>query len=75
MTELIGYMRVSRVAGREGDSFISPALQRERIEAHAKAHGHDVISWETDLDQPGSRYQRPGFQRALEAMPVPLEVE
>jgi site-specific DNA recombinase len=68
MTNLIGYVRVSRVAGREGDSFISPAIQRERIEAHAKAHGHEVVAWETDLDQPGSRYQRPGFQRALEAV-------
>jgi site-specific DNA recombinase len=68
MTNLIGYVRVSRVAGREGDSFISPAIQMERIEAHAKAHGHEVVSWETDLDQPGSRYQRPGFQRALEAV-------
>jgi DNA invertase Pin-like site-specific DNA recombinase len=68
MADLIGYIRVSRIAGREGDSFISPDVQRERIEAHAKAHGHEVVSWETDLDQPGSRYMRPGFQRALEAV-------
>jgi site-specific DNA recombinase len=68
MTKLIGYIRVSRVAGRQGDSFISPDVQRERIEAHAKAHGHDLVSWEADLDQPGSRYERPGFQRALEAV-------
>jgi len=32
---LIGYVRVSRVAGREGDGFISPTVQRERIEAFA----------------------------------------
>jgi DNA invertase Pin-like site-specific DNA recombinase len=68
MTKLIGYVRVSRVAGREGDSFISPEIQRERIEAHAKAHGHEIVSWETDLDQPGSRYERPAFQLALEAV-------
>jgi DNA invertase Pin-like site-specific DNA recombinase len=36
MTKLIGYVRVSRIAGREGDSFISPDVQRERIEAHAR---------------------------------------
>jgi hypothetical protein len=35
--QLAGYIRVSRVAGREGDSFISPGVQRERIEHHAAA--------------------------------------
>jgi DNA invertase Pin-like site-specific DNA recombinase len=65
---LIGYIRVSRVAGRGGESFISPTLQREPIEAHAAAHGHTVVDWQEDLDQPGSRYERPGFQRALEAV-------
>lgn len=27
MVEVVGYVRVSRVAGREGDSFLSPELQ------------------------------------------------
>jgi site-specific DNA recombinase len=67
---LIGYIRVSRVAGREGESFISPTVQRERIEAHAAANGHTVVDWREDLDQPGSRYERPGFQRAIEAVEV-----
>jgi DNA invertase Pin-like site-specific DNA recombinase len=65
---LIGYIRVSRVAGREGPAFISTEVQRERIEAQAKARGHTVINWEQDLDEPGSRYERPGFQAALEAV-------
>jgi DNA invertase Pin-like site-specific DNA recombinase len=65
---LIGYIRVSRVAGREGPSFISTELQRERIEAMAVAHGHTLSDWEQDLDQPGSRYGRAGFQAALEAV-------
>ena len=65
---LIGYVRVSRVGGREGDSFISPAVQRGRVEAYAGAQGHQVVVWEEDLDQPGSRYQRRGFQAALEAV-------
>jgi DNA invertase Pin-like site-specific DNA recombinase len=65
---LIGYTRVSRVAGREGPSFISIELQRERIEAIAAAHGHTLVDWEQDLDQPGSKYERPGFQAALEAV-------
>jgi site-specific DNA recombinase len=65
---LIGYVRVSRVAGREGETFISPTVQRERIEAMAIAQGHTVVDWKEDLDQPGSRYRRPGFQAALEAV-------
>src|SRR5690348_14869173 len=65
---LIGYIRVSRVAGREGASFISTEVQRERIEGMAAAHGHTVSDWEQDLDQPGSKYDRPGFQAALEAV-------
>lgn len=36
MVEVVGYVRVSRVAGREGDSFLSPELQRESIEGLAK---------------------------------------
>ena len=27
-----GYVRVSKVGGREGETFISPQVQRERIE-------------------------------------------
>jgi site-specific DNA recombinase len=65
---LIGYIRVSRVAGREGDSFISPAVQRETIERHARGGGHQLIDVLRDLDQPGSRDDRPEFQRALEAV-------
>lgn len=66
--DLVGYVRVSRVAGREGDSFISPDVQRERINASAIAGGHRIVAWEIDLDEPGSRYERPGFQAALEAV-------
>jgi hypothetical protein len=28
-----GYIRVSRAAGREGESFISPDVQRQKIQA------------------------------------------
>jgi site-specific DNA recombinase len=62
---LLGYIRVSQVKGREGDSFISPDVQRERIAAQASAGGHTILDWIDDLDEPGSRYARPGFQRAL----------
>jgi DNA invertase Pin-like site-specific DNA recombinase len=59
---VVGYIRVSRVAGREGASFISPAVQRERI----ASSGHEVVEWIEDLDQPGSRRDRPGLMRAME---------
>src|SRR5215211_8233591 len=65
---LIGYVRVSRVAGREGPTFISPDVQRERIEKQAAASRHVIVDWQTDLDQPGSKRDRPGFQAALEAV-------
>jgi site-specific DNA recombinase len=63
--ELFGYIRVSRVGGREGDSFISPDVQRERIVAYATAHGHSIIDTITDLDESGGKIDRRGFQSAL----------
>src|SRR4051794_37377930 len=63
---LVGYVRVSRVGGREGPSFISPDVQQERIAAQAKAKGAEIVAWETDLDQTGATMERPGLQAALE---------
>ncbi|MGI8461139.1 MAG: recombinase family protein [Solirubrobacterales bacterium] len=63
---LDAYIRVSRGAGREGDSFISPGVQRERIAAWAKAGRHTIVAWHEDLDQPGSRLERPGLTRIME---------
>lgn len=64
--DLDGYSRVSRVAGREGESFISPTLQRERCEALAAAKGFTIGDWHEDLDLSGSHSDRPGLQLALE---------
>jgi DNA invertase Pin-like site-specific DNA recombinase len=66
--KLIGYIRVSRRAGRQGESFIAPTAQRRRIKAQASAQGHQVIRWIEDIDQSGGREDRPGFQEALEAV-------
>lgn len=63
--DLIGYIRVSRVAGRGGDSFISPSDQRDRIAAYATAKGHRVVDFISDLDESGGRIERPGFQAVL----------
>jgi site-specific DNA recombinase len=50
-----GYIRVSRVKGREGTSFISPKIQRETIERLTQAHGlvlHEVVE---ELDVSGRK--------------------
>jgi DNA invertase Pin-like site-specific DNA recombinase len=65
MRNLAGYIRVSKVAGRSGESFISPKIQRERIEAVATAGGHRIVRWFEDLDQSGVKSDRPGFQQCL----------
>src|SRR4051812_33792153 len=64
--KLDGYIRVSRVGGRGGESFISPAVQKDRITAYAHAVGHEMVAWHTDLDQSGATMQRPGLMSALD---------
>jgi site-specific DNA recombinase len=63
--KLDGYIRVSRVGGRSGDSFISPEVQREQIARYAQLHGHEVVAFHEDLDQSGGTIKRPGFQAML----------
>lgn len=60
-----GYVRVSRVGGRTGESFISPAVQREQIEGWAKLRGVTIAAWHEDLDQSGGRLERPGLTALL----------
>jgi len=66
MAQLDGYIRVSDVHGRSGDSFISPSQQRERISAWATVHNHEIAHWEEDLDQTGGKLSRPGLDRIME---------
>ena len=61
-----GYIRVSRVAGRSGESFISPDEQRVAIEAWAKSTKTTILDWHTDLDQSGGTLNRPAFAATLE---------
>ena len=61
-----GYVRVSQVGGRGGDSFLSPELQRERIEAWAAYRQHRIVEWYTDLDVSGrTGVRRPEFERLM----------
>jgi site-specific DNA recombinase len=53
MKRLAGYIRVSKVNGREGESFHSPEKQRAEVEARAKQLGAEVVRWYEDLDESG----------------------
>lgn len=63
---LDGYVRVSRVGKRDGESFISPEVQEARIRAWASEHGHRIDRVHTDLDRSGGTLDRHGVQQALE---------
>ena len=60
-----GYIRVSRRGGREGDSFISPDVQREKIAKWAAANDVEIVQWWDEIDQSGAKLDRPMFQEAL----------
>src|SRR5213080_2600320 len=60
-----GYIRVSRRAGREGESFIAPEVQRKKIEDWASLHAVEIVQWWEELDQSGAKRERPMFQQAL----------
>lgn len=62
---LDGYIRVSRTRGREGDSFISPKVQRDRIQGWADGRGVRIAAWHEDLDQSGGKLHRPGLDAML----------
>jgi site-specific DNA recombinase len=65
--DLVAYIRVSRVGGREGDSFQSPREQRRAIDAVvALKPGVRIIGEPIeDLDESGGSMDRPGAQRAI----------
>jgi DNA invertase Pin-like site-specific DNA recombinase len=60
------YIRVSYVGGRGGDSFISPKVQREQIEAWAKGNGATVGKVFEELDESGARADRPLLLHAMD---------
>src|SRR5437879_3942876 len=65
---LDGYVRVSRVGGRQGEGYISPTVQREAIEAYASELGGQIVAWHQDEDYSGANAARPDFQAALERL-------
>lgn len=60
------YVRVSRIAGRAGDSFISPDLQRDQGASWARSRGIDIDMIHEDLDQSGGKLDRPGLETLME---------
>jgi len=59
------YTRVSRVSGREGESFRSPKQQEDRCRAQLKSDGLRVGEAFTDLDESGAKASRPEFDKAM----------
>lgn len=65
---LIGYVRVSRIGEREGEGYISPAVQRDSIAAYAAEMGETIDRFADDQDFSGGTTERPAFQAALAAL-------
>lgn len=63
--QLDGYIRVSDVRGRSGETFISPDVQAEKINRYAELHGHQIVKMWVELDQSGGTVNRPYFQEAV----------
>lgn len=59
-------IRVSRVAGREGDAFMSPSEQRESIQRRADRDGVTISEWWDETDSvSGGTVEREGLQAAI----------
>jgi len=65
---LIGYVRVSRIGGREGEGYISPSVQRDAINAYAAEMGEEIVRFADDQDYSGGNTERPAFQAALDSL-------
>jgi len=62
----LGYVRVSRVGARQGDSFLSPDLQRESIERVCQREGLELVEVVEELDRSGGDAARPLWNRCIE---------
>jgi len=65
--QLDGYVRVSRLAGRdtESASYRTEADQRDAITSWADREGHEIIAWHVERDVSGRRMSRPLFDVAM----------
>jgi len=65
LKRVAGYVRVSRVGKRKGDSFQSPPAQEDAIRAHCRARGLHLVEVVRELDESGGTMQRPKLQRLI----------
>ena len=66
----IGIFRVSQVNGREGDSFASPAEQRDRIEAACERDGLTLLRIEDEANVSGGQVERLIAREALASVGI-----
>jgi site-specific DNA recombinase len=63
---LDAYVRVSRVRGRSGDSYIAEDVQEGRIRDYVRAYPqHEIIRWHVERDESGKSAKRPLFNEML----------
>jgi site-specific DNA recombinase len=60
-----GYIRVSRVGDRSGESYISPELQRRALEAWGAERDIEVVLHEPEENVSGATMDRPVFNRIM----------
>ena len=60
-----GYIRISRVGDRSGESYISPDVQRRAIEAWAAERGVELILHDPEENVSGATMDRPVFNRIM----------
>lgn len=61
-----GYIRVSRVGDREGESYISPDVQASAIARLAAEHGLQLVMHPAEENESGGSMDRPIFNRVME---------
>ena len=64
--KLDALIRVSRVDGREGESFRSPGQQRESCERWAAANGAEIVHWHEGLGRSGKTMHREDVDAAVD---------
>lgn len=64
---LDAYIRVSRVRGREGDSYIAEDVQEDRIRRFVDTYSaqYEVVAWHVERDESGKSAKRPLFNQML----------
>src|SRR4051794_15054156 len=60
-----GYIRVSRVGDRGGESYISPEVQRQAIESWAREREVELVLHEPEENVSGGSMDRPVFNRLM----------